>query len=368
MSYSSTVDEKYGGRGSSLSSDDLDASNLLNSTFVLAEGSIGYGNSTNAYYTADEDVYSLGILATGYYSLDVDDYTWDWGDWDSGSVSTFSLLNSYGAALDTKYGTYSDITFTVTTPDTYYAKIIGPSYGEAQYSVKYEKTGELAVPNSAAIFSDASITGDHVVGQTITANISYFDANGITGATPTVYWYADSGGLGYGTSNTYTLTESEVGKVIWAAVSFNDDLGNFEASAIFGGNTVADVNSDFTKPIVESFKSTTANGVYKAGDTINITATVSETVLGGSAINVTLSTGGVVTLTAASNGTTMTGNYTVGEGDTAVGLSVNSFYVSSSVADLAGNSLTNTSLPSGNNLSDNSALFIDGAAPGSIIS
>ena len=40
MSYSSTVDEKYGGRGSSLSSDDLDASNLLNSTFVLAEGLI----------------------------------------------------------------------------------------------------------------------------------------------------------------------------------------------------------------------------------------------------------------------------------------------------------------------------------------
>ena len=48
MSYSSTVDEKYGGGWSSLSSDDLDASNLLNSTFVLADGSIGYGNSTNA--------------------------------------------------------------------------------------------------------------------------------------------------------------------------------------------------------------------------------------------------------------------------------------------------------------------------------
>ena len=41
MAYSSTVDEKYGGGWSKLSADDLDASNLINSTYRLAEGSTG---------------------------------------------------------------------------------------------------------------------------------------------------------------------------------------------------------------------------------------------------------------------------------------------------------------------------------------
>ena len=52
-----------------------------------------------------------------------------------------------------------------------------------------------------------------------------------------------SDGLGYGASNTYTLTENDVGKNIWAAVSFNDDAGNFEASDIFGGSIVFAANS-----------------------------------------------------------------------------------------------------------------------------
>ena len=243
MAYSNTVDERYGGGWLSLSVDSYDASNLLNSTFVLAEGQIGYGNLTDAYFSADKDVYSLGNLASGYYSLDVDDVTWDGGNLESGSVSTFSLLSSSGVALETNYGTYSDLDFAVISADTYYVQIVGPSFGSAQYSVEYEKTGELAVANLAAIFSNALVTGEHVIGQTLTASISYFDANGVTGATPTIYWYADSDALGYGSSNTYTLTESEAGKVIWAAVSFNDDLGNFEASGIFGGTTVAAANS-----------------------------------------------------------------------------------------------------------------------------
>ena len=74
----------------------LTASNLLNSDYVLADGKVGYGASTDAYFLADEDVYSLGNLTTGYYSVDVDDTTWDWGNFDFGSVSTFSVLNSSG--------------------------------------------------------------------------------------------------------------------------------------------------------------------------------------------------------------------------------------------------------------------------------
>ena len=168
MAYSSTVDEKYGGGWTTLKADDLDASNLLNSTYVLAKGSTGYGFLTDQYYSADIDVYSLGDLATGYYSVDVDASTWDWGQFGYGSVSSFEVLNSYGGSVVSSNSTYSDLAFTVDSPSTYYVKITGPSFGNEQYSVKYEKTGELAVANSAAIFSNASITGNHVAGQTIT--------------------------------------------------------------------------------------------------------------------------------------------------------------------------------------------------------
>ena len=40
--------------------------------------------------------------------------------------------------------------------------------------------------------------------------------------------------------------------------------------------------SDTTKPTVTSFTSSTADGSYKSGATINITANVSEAILGGS--------------------------------------------------------------------------------------
>ena len=69
MAWSSTFDERYVGGYLSYSADTYDASNLLNSTFTLANGETAYGNLTDAYTTADQDVYSLGILSTGYYCL-----------------------------------------------------------------------------------------------------------------------------------------------------------------------------------------------------------------------------------------------------------------------------------------------------------
>jgi hypothetical protein len=179
MAWSSTFDERYAGGYLSYSADTYDASNLLNSTFTLVDGQTAYGNLTDAYTTADQDVYSLGILSTGYYTLDVDSYTWDWSSYGYGSVSRFELLNSYGGVVDTSYSVYSDITFTVTTSDTYYAKIIGPSYSEEQYSIKYTKTGELLGDTTAPILTSFSLptTVDLASGEgELIISASAFDA------------------------------------------------------------------------------------------------------------------------------------------------------------------------------------------------
>ena len=74
---------------------------------------------------------------------------------------------------------------------------------------------------------------------------------------------------------------------------------------------------------------------------------------------VTLGTGASdeVVFTAASAGTTLSGTYTVSTGDSSADLNVSSFEVASgqSITDIYGNAMTSTSLPSGNNLADNSA-------------
>ena len=127
--------------------------------------------------------------------------------------------------------------------------------------------------------------------------------------------------------------------------------------------------SDATAPTVSSFTSTTQDGSYGVDSTINITATMSEAVVAGSTFTVTLGTNDTVVLTAASAGTTLSGTYTVSTGDSSADLNVSSFEVASgqSITDIYGNAMTSTTLPSGNNLADNSALVIDAAPPTSTI-
>ena len=141
--------------------------------------------------------------------------------------------------------------------------------------------------------------------------------------------------------------------------------------ALTSGSLSVSGGSDTTAPTVSSFTSTTADGSYGVGSAINITATMSEAVVAGSSFTVTLGTGASdeVVLTAASAGTTLSGTYTVSTGDSSADLNVSSFEVASgqSITDIYGNAMTSTSLPSGNNLADNSALVVDAAPPTSTI-
>ena len=173
MAYVLTVDEKEFG----YSAGDLDAgSSFIHTNAKLAEGTWGYG-FTESGYPKDVDVYALGSLEPGYYSVDVDKHTWDYFVSTFGNVGSFEVLNSYGSSIASETSTYSDLDFTVESSSNHYIKITGKGYGsDAQYRVAYTRTGDLEAINSVAIFSDASITGEHVVGQTLTANITYSDA------------------------------------------------------------------------------------------------------------------------------------------------------------------------------------------------
>ncbi|MDA9350832.1 hypothetical protein N9Q81_01790 [Planktomarina temperata] len=103
-------------------------------------GFVTYGSLSQNYYgLADSATYSFGFLGAGYYRLDVDDVTFNFGFF--GNVSSFQVLNSYGSVVGTSYSTYPDINFSVTSPQTYYAKVNGPIFGVAESSVSYSKDG-----------------------------------------------------------------------------------------------------------------------------------------------------------------------------------------------------------------------------------
>ena len=190
MAYSYTVDERYAGGFLEYSAGVHDASNLLNEVYVLAENSIGYGTSIDDYYTADIDVYSLGLLNPGNYLVDVDDYTWDFANMDLGSVSNFKVLDSYGYIVDTSYSTFSDIEFTVLSEDTYYVQIEGPSFGEAQYSAKYQSSAvNYPALGSNPIIIGSMNDGQYTVGETVTADLFIADLNGYNANNVAVGWY-----------------------------------------------------------------------------------------------------------------------------------------------------------------------------------
>ena len=169
MAYQYTVDERYAGEVFPYPAGYYDASNLLNTVFVIAENNIAYGTLVDDYITADIDVYSLGTLSPGIYEVDVDDTTWDVFNYDYGSVSSYNILNSLGYSVAHSYNTFSNLNFTVNTDETYYLKIEGPIFGEAQYTASYEKISELL--NYPAIFSNPTYSGDLTVGSTVLTDL-----------------------------------------------------------------------------------------------------------------------------------------------------------------------------------------------------
>ncbi|MFZ2151989.1 MAG: sialidase family protein, partial [Minisyncoccia bacterium] len=119
---------------------------------------------------------------------------------------------------------------------------------------------------------------------------------------------------------------------------------------------------DVTPPTLSSFTSTTSNGTYTTGGTINVTATFNEALGASSTMTVVLDTGASVVLSNIS-GSTLTGTYTVASGNTSSDLTVSSI-TSASVNDAALNNQTSYTVPvAPNNIADTKAIVIDTTSP-----
>ncbi|CAO3441367.1 hypothetical protein [Azospirillum endophyticum] len=129
------------------------------------------------------------------------------------------------------------------------------------------------------------------------------------------------------------------------------------------------VTVDTTAPTVTGVTSSTADGSYKAGDTISIQVSLSEAVIVNGIPTITLSNGRTATYSGGSGTGTLTFTYTVQAGDTAADLD----YASTGALALNGGTITDTAgndaattLPAvggGSSLGGSKNIVIDTTAP-----
>jgi LPXTG-site transpeptidase (sortase) family protein len=147
--------------------------------------------------------------------------------------------------------------------------------------------------------------------------------------------------------------------------TLRDAAGN-DAIVSLPATTIADLKDiviDTTAPTIQSITSTTPDGAYKAGDTVEVTVNFWENVsLSGGTLDVTLDTGDVVSIAAFSNASSASGTYTVGAGDTSADLDATAISQNGgTLRDVAGNDAA-VALP-GTTIADGSAIVIDTSAP-----
>ncbi|MGI9446880.1 MAG: beta strand repeat-containing protein [Pirellulales bacterium] len=144
----------------------------------------------------------------------------------------------------------------------------------------------------------------------------------------------------------------------------SDEAGNEIASLslpVFPNNLgdSSDIEIDTSSPTITSISA--PDGLYSQGNTITLTAQLSEAIEAGKNIELTLDTGDVITFTTDGSDV-VSADYTVGAGDNSTDLSVTKAAASGTVNDAAGNPF-HALLPAGLNLSDTSDVVVDTTAP-----
>ncbi|MBU3704410.1 MAG: hypothetical protein FGM42_08600, partial [Ilumatobacteraceae bacterium] len=321
------------------------ATQTINITATMSEA-IRSGNSfvvtLNTGATVTMNAAAAGTTLTGTYTVAASQTT---SDLTVSSYTVGTVLDTAGNAMTSttlpagaNIADTSDIAIDTTAPSVV-------SFTSAQSSPTNATSFTYTITFSEAVTGIAA--GDF--SNTGTALSCVFDPGTDTAST----------------TRTVTITGCGAGTltprfVINGAV---DNPGNTGPSAASTSGTT--ITIDRTAPTISSFSSTTADGSYTTGQSVNVTATVSESIRSGSSITVTLDTGATVSLTAASAGTTMTGTYTIVTGQNSADLTVSSYtYSAGTVLDTAGNAMTSTDVPTGtNNIAGADAIVIDTTGP-----
>jgi hypothetical protein len=256
------------------------------------------------------------------------------------------LLQSVPAANAAAPGVLGSFGMTQTADECRYTFSIGSYTGNA-VSAYYFTIVDFHASNYNVAPSDASFqlfTG----GQTIGSNTG----TGVSSSGSVVITAADL--------RAASITASMYGR-LWVR-AYNGVNGALHTW--MGIGCALNDPADATRPTLSNFSSSSANGSYKEGSTINITATLSEAVTSAAQITVTLDTGETVVLSHSATNNTLTGTYTVGAGKISSDLTVSSYVLTVAPTDTSGNVMNTTTVPSGtSNIAGSKAIIIDTVLP-----
>jgi len=321
MAYTLTYDEKYYGFFSSTASAYPDAPNSLATSFVIAPNSNASGLLTAKNNVADNDVYAMGTLAKGSYSVDASNAYWFFGTGYSNYVSpVVTVYNSSGGVVAGGY--YSSTSFTVTSVGNYFIGVTGSTYYSSQYSVSYTYT---APTNYVANSGSLSISGTLALANQLSLSGIFTDGNGLSVANTTsgysYGWYTSTDNINWtkvGSGSTYLIGAADQGKYIDALITFIDDDGYSESVSPDYKFIVS--AKDTTPPTIAYSTNKSTLGV---GETAIITFILSETSTNFTTSDVSVS-GGTLTNFSGS-GTSYSATFTPTQSSTTNGvISVNS--------------------------------------------
>ncbi|WP_391856880.1 Ig-like domain-containing protein [Vibrio cidicii] len=198
------------------------------------------------------------------------------GDTQSGTTFKWYASNTSGGSGKTAISGATSQTFTLTASQVgkFISFEVTPQNSKATGSAVSSAINSTAVtaPDSAPTASNVSFSGTLAVGQVLTGSYSYSDSDGDTESGTTFKWYASdtSGGsnkaaISGATSQTFTLTASQVGKFI----SFEVTPKNSKAtgSAVSSATNSTAVTAPDSAPTASnvSFSGTLAVGQVLTG-------------------------------------------------------------------------------------------------------
>jgi ELWxxDGT repeat protein len=148
-----------------------------------------------------------------------------------------------------------------------------------------------------------------------------------------------------------------------------DSLGNVAALTIPAGRSLRDLKTIIINahvPVIAQATSSTANGTYGAGASINVTVTFDTPLtLAGGNLRINLNDGATVIVAPFSNSATVSGTYVVRPGDVANPLDTNTPLAldpGATLADSLGN-VASLTIPAGRSLRDLKTIIINGHVP-----
>ncbi|MCK8784297.1 Ig-like domain-containing protein [Roseomonas sp. NAR14] len=257
--------------------------------------------------------YNTPIANAGTYTLSFDLFTYLPSD------AVDVLIN--GAPVTTAYG----VMFSFSTPLTLGAGDV-LSFQNSLANSYYTDIDNISLTLANSVpTSGPTLLGNATEGQILTADATGIaDADGISPGAVGYQWERDDGqggwtAIGGATDGTYTLSQADAGHQVRAVASYIDDGGTAESIA---STPTAVVDA---LPRVSGVSVTNTSGeqwpaYFNAGDTIDITVTMSEAVtLNGGVATLILSNGAVVTAGSVSGvgNDQLVFHYTVADGQDA---------------------------------------------------